>query len=98
MNHTKGPWLFEKYGENQFKIDGAEPICTLNSMTFQSEANARLICSAPEMLEVIKSYLDLSKQMKETQDQDEKRHILDSMIHLKRRMEKIVEETKETPK
>jgi len=53
--HTPGPWVYENYGgtvhvflDNEY---GTPSICKL--LSFDKNANARLIAAAPELLEAL---------------------------------------------
>ena len=55
-NHTQGPWEYKRtsgfdYGSVEYWLPG---ICT----NVKTEANARLIAAAPELLEALKAFMD----------------------------------------
>ena len=51
-----------------------------------ADAYGRLFASAPEMLAQIDEYLDLFLQMKESEEGEDKRHIIDRMNNLRKEM------------
>lgn len=59
--HTPGPW--EQSGCSVYGKTTAKPICLMSGPAMQEEreANARLIASAPELLEACKMALNLYK-------------------------------------
>ena len=58
MKHTKGKWTTVK-GEYVLDIDANEgTIATIYANDGEAKANANLIASAPEMLSVLKEYVD----------------------------------------
>lgn len=79
MKHTPGPWRFQR--EHTVSFDGsgdvAFPIYNTSGKfahvaTAMSEANARLITAAPELLEACKAALEFTpaawKNLKQTHD------------------------------
>jgi hypothetical protein len=60
LKHTPGPWVTDdKQSGDVFRYvmpeDGSVlPICRLDVDRFETEANARLIAAAPELLEALK--------------------------------------------
>lgn len=60
MQHTPGPWTHEPYAYQQGALDqalirdGAE-----NQVAISTEANARLIAAAPELLEALQFALEI---------------------------------------
>lgn len=76
--HTPGPWrLCTKFCQQGLiaPVDGVYPVAAVTGYyghANQTEANARLIAAAPELLQVIELVSDLSSQ--EWQDADGKRH------------------------
>ena len=63
---TKGPWKFKPHG-SRFRIIEAEQETSIaigqNQGDVESEANARLIASAPDLYEALESLLDPSTDM-----------------------------------
>lgn len=57
--HTQGKWIFEFNFKNGYRIftENGTLIATINDSTSEKTANAKLIASAPEMLEALKSTL-----------------------------------------
>lgn len=55
VGHTKGPWHSERGGKGWVvRIDEPNGLPIAN-LSMQSEANARLIAAAPELLEALKA-------------------------------------------
>lgn len=68
--HTSGPWIFPEQTNPRSKRpaweyiraqSNGEDICRLYQHSDNSEANARLIAAAPELLEACKLMLDYSR-------------------------------------
>src|SRR4029078_8318433 len=64
QKHTPGPW--EHDGDEVYRITSeinSHPICTIDDLNGddEMEANARLIASAPELLEACKAYVNSEK-------------------------------------
>ena len=59
MEHTPGPWRFEQDGHEPYwnvdmpMQDGSPGYGYANAMVYTTEADARLIAAAPELLEVL---------------------------------------------
>ena len=66
--HTLGPWKHDEVNRFYWKVSvakkgGAYVICEVGPIEGQTEANARLIAAAPEMLEALQMALDDSEVM-----------------------------------
>jgi hypothetical protein len=63
---TKGEWLILKQHSshkiNEIATNENLSICAINTNLEQSEANAKLIACAPEMLEMLKDILDTIRE------------------------------------
>lgn len=59
MTHTKGPWEVKRYKHIHYIAteDNTKQICEFSEVTDNNEANARLIASAPELLETLKEVI-----------------------------------------
>lgn len=61
--HTPGPWSIDQNAMEHWMITAQNSerhrgyIATLSTTNTQSEANARLIAAAPEMLEVLREFM-----------------------------------------
>lgn len=61
--HTPGPWTIKDYDFGQYEI-GAKGLVVATALNdvveleHQAEANAKLIATAPELLETVKMFLD----------------------------------------
>lgn len=94
--HTPGPWKFSSESMRVYFVDsnGEEPpICAIDVNDIMSiqcpdtiEANARLIAAAPTQYAQISEYLGLFEEIKATEDQDDKRLIVERMNSLRREM------------
>ena len=58
------------------------------------KANRRLIVMAPQMLDALERYIELSVQMKESTDETDKRRIIDQVVSLKNELVKILKKAK----
>jgi hypothetical protein len=57
-NHTPSPWNYRAQNDNQFIVESPErSICWLDRHYDPTEANARLIASAPDLLQVVEDYV-----------------------------------------
>ncbi len=57
--HTPGAWTFRAQTQGQFIIESTErSICWLDRHYDPTEANARLISAAPEMLDALQAVCD----------------------------------------
>jgi hypothetical protein len=79
-NHISGPWIFNRKG---FKIAiGTEQtgtptttgfdylVCEIDDNSFQAESNAKLIASAPELLETLIGTMNALSRMIDKHDPD----------------------------
>jgi hypothetical protein len=60
MKHTPGPWTYDRSGYSLYVNSGRELVTALSmdgKRMETSEANARLIAAAPELLEALKSVI-----------------------------------------
>jgi hypothetical protein len=65
MKHTKGPWYIEGDNDHTDVRSETQYIANLqDSFTGHMHANARLIAAAPELLEVLRDYIDDQNGMK----------------------------------
>ena len=58
--HTPGKWNFEQDGREPYVVCDSYPlgrICTMEGISHESRANARLISAAPEMQRALISFL-----------------------------------------
>ena len=68
MKHTPGPWNYDRSGYSLYVNSGRELVTALSmdgKRLETSEANARLIAAAPDLLEALKSviaWLDASDE------------------------------------
>lgn len=74
MSHTKGPWKWE----DGYIVDSQQvpyPVASVNAMgsIAESEANARLIAAAPEMLDALNLVLDYLHAFQEEEYSDERK-------------------------
>jgi len=64
MNHTPGPWTISHENFGHFKLDAGDVSIIdgcgyCDSPWLSSEADARLIAAAPDLLEALKKMLDV---------------------------------------
>ena len=73
MSHTPGPWRFQQDGsEPYWSVDmpriGGKEYGSFNAMVYTTEADARLIACAPELLDALRLGLEWAESDGEPDD------------------------------
>ena len=84
MKHTPGPWEYQEESDAYTHIVRAKNnymICHLSQNTSgATEANARLIAAAPELLEAIKYYFRVLDEVNGKEWRDKPDHVTSKMF------------------
>lgn len=68
IEYSKGPWTFDRWMV-QDETGDVIAVCAPCWLSYETNANTRLIASAPELLEALKGLLELAEQMNDASDE-----------------------------